>query len=199
MPNLTLTENIYNTEYRSLSMTEKFNIAFGIACGMRHLHKNHIIHRDLKPDNVLIDHDMHPRISDFGLSKFLEKGYASTAAKGTPAYMAPEVISGDEYTYSADVYSYGILINELFSAKKPFSDAPTLFALFNRVLDNQRPEITSNTPPQFASLIKDCWCSEPNKRPSFDQIVERLQRDDFILDGIDQKDVSSYRSIANVV
>ncbi|XP_053560880.1 rhodopsin kinase GRK1 [Bombina bombina] len=92
-----------------------------IISGMEHLHQNRIIYRDLKPENVLLDNDGNVRISDLGLAVQLKekktktKGYA-----GTPGFMAPELLQGEEYDYSVDYFSLGVTLYEMIAARGPF-------------------------------------------------------------------------------
>ncbi|KAM4701492.1 rhodopsin kinase GRK1 [Discoglossus pictus] len=92
-----------------------------IISGMEHLHQNRIIYRDLKPENVLLDNDGNVRISDLGLAVELKenknktKGYA-----GTPGFMAPELLQGEEYDYSVDYFSMGVTLYEMIAARGPF-------------------------------------------------------------------------------
>ncbi|XP_063315610.1 rhodopsin kinase GRK1 [Pelobates fuscus] len=92
-----------------------------IICGLEHLHQNRIIYRDLKPENVLLDNDGNIRISDLGLAVELKekksktKGYA-----GTPGFMAPELLQGEEYDFSVDYFSLGVTIYEMIAARGPF-------------------------------------------------------------------------------
>jgi serine/threonine protein kinase len=88
--------------------------------GVQYLHKKDIIHRDLKPDNILLNESENAnyiKIADFGLAKHLEKGKTDTADKGTPKYMAPEVASGEEYDIKADIFSLGVIMQEMFNIK----------------------------------------------------------------------------------
>ena len=79
--------------------TSRQIILVGIARGMMILHQHHVIHRDLKPGNILLDNDLHPHITDFGLSKFYESGRSMIQSQqcGTSMYMAPEIMEGNRY------------------------------------------------------------------------------------------------------
>jgi serine/threonine protein kinase len=84
--------------------------------GVDYLHKNNIIHRDLKPDNILLNHGFNRfvKIADFGLAKVHDKTKLNTKDRGDIRYMAPEVIRSQKYDLKADIYSLGIIIQDLF-------------------------------------------------------------------------------------
>eukprot|EP01132_Coremiostelium_polycephalum_P005540 gene5540-6899_t len=92
---------------------------------------------------------------------------------GTPIYMGEEVIRGQSYTQSADVYSFGIVLWELFTQDLPFKDL-TDYQRVNFVLSGGRPTIPDTIPPRVSQLIQDCWNSEPTKRPTFPEILNTL-------------------------
>ena len=95
---------------QTLTPARTLSVLQGIAAGMTFLHAHSVIHRDLKSANVLFDKQLRIKLCDFAFSKFKLAAAAQTTAAfessvGTPAWMAPEVLRGDEYTLRADVYS----------------------------------------------------------------------------------------------
>ena len=147
----------------------KMQIAFGIAKGMLELHKNHIIHRDLKL----------PKISDFGLSKQLfDESYTKTGNIGTVQYMAPEVSEGQEYTSKVDVFSYGMILYELYTQKALFQGMNP-FQIVMAVSQGHRPTIPSIISSFEAELIQKCWSQNPEERPSFEDIVQMFEQNEY--------------------
>jgi len=101
-------------------------------------------------------------------------------AKGTPLWMAPEVMQFKEFNEKADVYSFGIVLWEFVTRKEPFSHHKNYSKFKKAVCEGERPPIPPDTEPSLKSLIQDCWQHEPTLRPAFTQIVTRL--DNIIVD-----------------
>lgn len=167
--------------------TQKFIIAYGIACGMQYLHKNHIIHRDIKPENIFLNESFEPKVADFGLSKKLEGTIYQSETVGTPLFMAPELLEEKEYSYPVDVYAYGMVLYNIFTLESPFHYLGSqVFKLTQLVIAGERPQFLFDI-PFYQDLIIKCWDQNPEKRPSFDQIVEELNA---IIDSPDVLDLS---------
>jgi len=158
----------------------KIRLAVDAARGMQYLHSCNppIIHRDLKNSNLLIDKKWRCKIADFGISRIKPTNTQSMTLVGTPAYMAPEVISQNKYTEKSDCYSFGVVLCELYSGKAPYADM-NLFpqqVMYAVVQEGLRPTIDSDCPSALAVLIQDCLYADPVKRPDFKEIKLRLKR-----------------------
>jgi len=158
--------------------SEAIKIAKNIACGMNFLHysqEDPIIHRDLKSLNVLLDLYLNAKIGDFGLAKQKEKGTILNEKVGTIRWTAPEILRGESYTEKVDVYSFGIVLWELFirPVAVPF-EGMTIAEVKELVINGARPELP-NCNSGIRALIKSCWQDDPTKRPIFAEILKELE------------------------
>ncbi|XP_042033183.1 G-type lectin S-receptor-like serine/threonine-protein kinase CES101 isoform X1 [Salvia splendens] len=125
MPNKSLDCFLFSPSGREqLDWEKRFNIIEGTAQGLLYLHKHsrlRIIHRDMKPNNILLDHNMTPKISDFGLARIFKEDTSEVNTNrrvGTYGYMAPEYAMQGIFSVKSDVYSYGVLVLEIVSGRK---------------------------------------------------------------------------------
>lgn len=165
-------------------------LSFGvnIARGMFYLHSSQpsIVHRDLKARNVLLsgrrgeDGVPHVVICDFGLSQLFGEeggsGAGATNAMGTAAYMAPDVINGGKYEAADDVYSYGVLLHEIFTGCMPYAGLRAMQVMYGVANDELRPKsrLDVHIPGEVRALIESCWAAKRSDRPTFDGVIERL-------------------------
>ncbi|KAI5004350.1 hypothetical protein ZWY2020_031593 [Hordeum vulgare] len=130
LPNKSLDFFIFDENKRALLDWAKLvAIIEGVAHGLLYLHKHSrllVIHRDLKPSNILLDSEMNPKISDFGLAKILSsndvEGDTTRRVVGTYGYMAPEYTSKGIFSIKSDVFSFGVVIFEILSGKRNFGN-----------------------------------------------------------------------------
>lgn len=197
MPNLSLLSHLHGQHSAEclLDWKRRMNIAIGSAEGIVYLHHHgtpHIIHRDVKASNVLLDSDFNAQVADFGFAKLIPDGatHVTTRVKGTLGYLAPEYAMLGKASESCDVYSFGILLLELASGKKPIEKlSPTVkrtitdWALplacerkFSELADsrlNGQYDEEELKRVVFVALI--CAHSQPEKRPTMLEVVELLK------------------------
>lgn len=207
MPNGSLEKFIPNTSSStpegSLGLDKLFEIAVGIARGLEYLHQGcntRILHFDIKPHNILLDHDLKPKISDFGLSKLCPNRSSIVSmqgARGTAGYIAPEVFSrtfGD-VSHKSDVYSYGMMILEMVVGRKnninpPQSGRSSEMNFSDWIYTHlQQNTVEKGTIDQNVLqegkwnlarrklIIIGLWCiqTDPKNRPSISKVIEMLE------------------------
>ncbi|EFH40244.1 kinase family protein [Arabidopsis lyrata subsp. lyrata] len=151
---------------------------FPQARGMNYLHHctPPIIHRDLKSSNLLVDRNWTVKVADFGLSRIKHETYLTTkTGRGTPQWMAPEVLRNEAADEKSDIYSFGVILWELVTEKIPWENLNPMQVIGAVGFMNQRLEVPKNVDPQWISLMESCWHSEPQHRPSFQEIMEKLR------------------------
>eukprot|EP00640_Fibrocapsa_japonica_P002176 CAMPEP_0113943622 /NCGR_PEP_ID=MMETSP1339-20121228/26932_1 /TAXON_ID=94617 /ORGANISM="Fibrocapsa japonica" /LENGTH=342 /DNA_ID=CAMNT_0000948553 /DNA_START=75 /DNA_END=1106 /DNA_ORIENTATION=+ /assembly_acc=CAM_ASM_000762 len=163
--------------------TSGIEYALQLAQVMLYLHENadpvdHILHRDLKPENIGISHDGHLKLFDFGLSKaipksrFMQDGIKMTGDVGTLRYMAPEVALSKKYNEKAEVYSFGMILWQILSHRKPFDHIVRADEYFEYVFKGGLiPHIDEGWPSDLQNLLQACWNKDPQDRPSFAEVV----------------------------
>lgn len=164
-----------------LNFEMKVHLACQAAQGMNFLHQSSppIIHRDLKSHNILLDDKWNARISDFGITKFKDdaKGSKSTHEKsiGTIYWSSPETLDGGFVTEKADCYSFGIVLWEIFHRKNPYQGRDPVSVAIEVIRSNLRPPMNPEVPSEMKDLICACWHQDPEKRPSFQDIMTTLR------------------------
>ncbi|KAK7303677.1 hypothetical protein RJT34_14590 [Clitoria ternatea] len=168
-----LQRNISKLEWR-----RRAHMALDIARGVNYLHHFNppIIHRDLKSSNILVDKNWTVKVGDFGLSRLKHETYLTTKTrKGTPQWMAPEVLRNEPSDEKSDVYSFGVILWELATEKIPWDTLNTMQVIGTVGFMNHRLKIPEDVDPQWASIIESCWHSDPACRPTFHELLERLR------------------------
>lgn len=185
------------------SIDEAIDIMLQTAEGMDYLHRRRVLHRDLKSQNILVKREkleavdaefIHAKVADFGLSKTKERSITRnhpTWNKGTARWMAPELInlkpqliackddnvldgSAKYLPFRSDVFSFGMVCFEILTGDTPFADL-TPNDVKNRLLKGDRPPLPTGCPSYLANMIKMCWRTKPEERPSFAGICRELR------------------------
>ncbi|CAO2831130.1 unnamed protein product [Amaranthus hypochondriacus] len=191
-------------DQRILTWEERKKIGRGAAKGLCFLHHNcipHIIHRDMKSSNVLLDHEMEARVSDFGMARLisaLDTHLSVSSLAGTPGYVPPEYYQSFRCTAKGDVYSFGVVLLELLTGKRPtdkddFGDTNLVGWVKMKVrqgkgmevIDSDLLSVTQKTDQAEAEQVKEmvrylditmqCVDDLPSKRPNMLQVVAMLR------------------------
>jgi serine/threonine protein kinase len=137
------------------------SMTVGILNGLEHLHSKKIIHRDLKPANILLQGET-PRLADFGLARVLKTTMQSTGVAGTPAYMAPEVFSGERFVQS-DLWSVGVILYQLLSGRLPFPQNDVM-ALLGAIAGRNPEPLPDYVPSELIKIIAQALQKDISQR-----------------------------------
>ncbi|KAI0524930.1 hypothetical protein KFK09_004320 [Dendrobium nobile] len=156
----------------------RIKMALDVAKGMNCLHTSApiIVHRDLKSPNLLVDKNWTVKVCDFGLSRLKHSTFLSSkSTAGTPEWMAPEVLRNEPSNEKCDVYSFGVILWELATLRKPWSGMNPMQVVGAVGFQNRRLEIPNEVDPLVSRIIWECWQMEPSLRPSFAQLTTALK------------------------
>lgn len=161
-------------KYGSLELSVIRNYSWQLLQGLKYLHEHKIVHRDLKSGNILISSDGVLKVGDFGSSKQFgdfDKGL-TRSIKGSPYWMAPEVIRKDGHGVKADIWSFGCVLIEMVTGRPPWSnytnDTQKILLLIAK--DDSYPEIPQ-TSPMLQDVIKRCLKRDPSLRPTCEDLL----------------------------
>ncbi|GET03289.1 kinase-like domain-containing protein [Rhizophagus clarus] len=154
---------------------EKLRNLVKIIIGLMNIHSVNIIHRDFHSGNIFFDGTKGAVIGDLGISKSAtESTDENNENYGIIPYMAPEIFQGQKYTKASDIYSFGMVMWELMTGRRPFWDRNHDTDLIIDLCDGLRPPIVTNAPEGYIELMKECWHSDPQKRPQATDIYNAI-------------------------
>ncbi|CAI0441932.1 unnamed protein product [Linum tenue] len=189
-------DEVLHERSEQLDWDARLNIIVGAAKGLAYLHHDcspRIIHRDIKSSNILLDGNLESRVSDFGLAKLLEdeESHITTIVAGTFGYLAPEYMQSGRATEKTDVYSFGVLVLEVLSGKRP-TDASFIEKGLNivgwlnylasesrqqEIVDPHCEGLQAESLDALLSVAIRCVSSSPEDRPTMHRVVQLLESD----------------------
>jgi serine/threonine protein kinase len=177
-------------KHRVVTFKHKLEILLQVVGGMIYLHSltPPILHRDLKPSNILLDkNNQGAKVCDFGTAKSTADQKSMTGNVGTLTYMSPEVLRHKSYGEKCDVYSFGIIMFEIFFEMDAYQneyekDFGNLFNLAFEIIQGRRPKIPDSIEFNYTEkeevyfkVMKQCWVEDETLRPTFVDICEELE------------------------
>ncbi|KAL1294877.1 hypothetical protein HN51_055716 [Arachis hypogaea] len=172
--------NVLVKKERVLDRRKRIMIAMDAAFGMEYLHLKNIVHFDLKCDNLLVNLGDPERpvckVSDFGLSRIKRNTLISGGVRGTLPWMAPELLDGNNrVSEKVDVFSFGIAMWEILTGEEPYANMHCGAIIGGIVNNTLRPSIPKRCDSEWKKLMEECWNPDPEVRPSFTEIKNRLR------------------------
>ncbi|RIB10893.1 kinase-like domain-containing protein [Gigaspora rosea] len=163
--------------FQQLTWKIKLILLVEIAYDLYNIHKANYIHMDFHSRNILqdgnINENMHSYISDLGLSKKIDEKN-SNGIYGVLPYVAPEILTGKNFTQATDIYAFGVIMTEVSTGQRPFDGYEFGTELALKICTGFRPDFALGTPDCYIELAKQCMDSDPFKRPSAYDIWKNL-------------------------
>ncbi|RHZ83980.1 hypothetical protein Glove_86g132 [Diversispora epigaea] len=164
-----------NDSFKELTWENKIKNLYYIALGLAKIHETGLMHKNFHSGNIVNETKTSSYITDFRLCKpvtenNLEKIY------GVISYMAPETLIGGEYTQASDIYSFGMIMYEVFTSYPPYYNIPHNKDLVISICEGQKPEIMCEIPQLLKDLMEKCWDTDPSNRPKAIELKSHLRK-----------------------
>ncbi|PNI81519.1 FGFR2 isoform 4 [Pan troglodytes] len=178
-PGMEYSYDINRVPEEQMTFKDLVSCTYQLARGMEYLASQKCIHRDLAARNVLVTENNVMKIADFGLARDINNidYYKKTTNGRLPVkWMAPEALFDRVYTHQSDVWSFGVLMWEIFTlGGSPYPGIP-VEELFKLLKEGHRMDKPANCTNELYMMMRDCWHAVPSQRPTFKQLVEDLDR-----------------------
>uniref|UniRef100_A0A0K0D2L1 Protein kinase domain-containing protein n=2 Tax=Angiostrongylus cantonensis TaxID=6313 RepID=A0A0K0D2L1_ANGCA len=157
-------------------LSEKLRFALEASDGLAYLEKKLCIHRDIAARNCLLGPKYEIKIADFGMSDDKVIVHDDTLEKVPVKWLAPETLQDKIYSLKTDVWSYGVLVWEIYAdGQEPYPGLTRLQTRAKIVVQNYRMEMPKETPKSVAEVVYSCWEKDPARRPEMSQIHRTLK------------------------